>query len=130
MRLDRDGIRQRLRELPPERGRAIRRAVRRGEAVADPRDAALAAEVAARMQGLRRIGRWYRKRWIIVLHVLTLVGAAYWVVAGEWWLGALLIAALVYPFVTFVFFDRLADRARLAEEKNRALAGTFPRPET
>jgi hypothetical protein len=98
--------------------------VRRGEAVSDPRDAELAAEVAVRIQGLGRIGRWYRRKWVAILHVIALAGAAYWIVIGEWWIGLLLAAALIYPYLLFRFFDRLAANASTAEQKNRALAGT------
>jgi hypothetical protein len=76
------------------------------------------------MQGLARIGRSYRRKWVAILHLIGLAGAAYWIAIGEWWIGLLVVACLVYPYLVFSWFDRLAANASAAEHKNRALAGT------
>lgn len=120
----RDGgdLRRRLKSLPPERRRALQRALWRGDAVEDPRDAELAAEVAARRQALRRLPEWNRPRWVFVFHAIGLVGAVVALVKGEWLLGGLVLAVFAYLATMSILFNHLAEKASLAEHKNRALA--------
>ena len=98
--------------------------------MADPRDAALAAYLAARTQRLRRVAEWLRRPWLLAIHALGIVSGVVWMLQGDWLLGGLLIVSWLYVLQMAFLFRWLADRAKIAEEKNRALAGTSAPPET
>jgi hypothetical protein len=123
-------LRRRVNDLPRPRRRALRRAIRRGEAVSDPRDAELAADVAASMQGLRRLAEWHRRRWVYAVHAFAILSGIVWLLQGRWLLGALLVGVWPYLLLTSLHLGRLADRAKASEDKNRALAGTSASPGT
>jgi hypothetical protein len=128
-----------LRGLPAPRRAAIGRAVRRGEAVADPRDAGLAVAMARQLIRAcnRPPARWWlrsrrgaRRVFHVVEATLLAVGLA---VAGlslpglVRWVAAI---AFAYAFVVFAcgpwFFGRLADRAAGAERRNLELLDEQP----
>lgn len=113
--------------LAPARRRAIRRTVLMGRAVADPRDAALAAELAARRElelSRRRGGRFARwtRRGLIALAVLTFLGA----LARADWIGLAIMAPYMVPGFGIAAFEgvrRLRLRnARRAKRLNEQLA--------
>jgi hypothetical protein len=116
---------QRWKSVEPDRRRRIGRAVRAGRAVDDPRDAALAAEAAARFL------RW--KFDFKRLAVLELVAAAVLLpgilLAGvrpnreELLAAGAGLGSLVFAALWVGWFRR---RAAAAEEANRRLAGGPP----
>jgi hypothetical protein len=86
--------------------------------------------VAARTQRLRRFADWHRRRWVLVVHALGLVSGIVWLIQGNWLVGGLILASFLYLLQMSFLFTRLADRAKAAEDKNRALAGTSAPPPT
>jgi Flp pilus assembly protein TadB len=114
-------LRARVKELPRERRRAIARALRRGEAVGDPRDAPLAIELAERTQRMAVKGRLTgRLAWA------THVGLAFIVVvaiARDQWIHAVVLVIGAVSWVGSRFWlRRLVTNAERAELRNRELA--------
>jgi len=113
------------RSIPPEQRRRIVRAVARGEAVSDPRDAPLALEVIDRreqkLQSARTgwFSRWLSGRHLAIVACLGVVAAVLFhdfVVVGV----ALLTALYVVGFR--VFLRRLETSIAEARRKNEQLA--------
>ncbi len=130
-------LRRALRALPPERRRALARAVREGRAVHDPRDAALAVAWARRLQAVPWLGwvlprtRPHGRRAILwLLHAAWVVAA---VVAADvvliWRSGGILgwvvVGALAYSIVSLPWalarILRMRWNAPEAERRNREL---------
>jgi len=113
------------RSIPPEQRRRIVRAVARGEAVSDPRDAPLALEVIDRreqkLQSARTgwFSRWLSGRHLAIVACLGVVAAVLFhdfVVVGV----ALLTALYVVGFR--VFLRRLETSIAEARRNNEQLA--------
>jgi hypothetical protein len=83
------GLRRALRALPPERRRALVRAVREGRAVDEPRDAALAVAWARRIQAAPWIG------WALPRTRPQGRRAILWMVHGMWVILALVVAVVL-----------------------------------
>jgi hypothetical protein len=130
-------LRREIRSLPRERRRELGRAVREGRAVDDPRDAALAVAWAQRVQRSRwpswflpatrphgrRAFLWcVHAAWVIVVIVITLIGAT-------WHRGEIIrwaaVGVLAYSMLSTTWLFRLTLRARWnapdAERRNREL---------
>jgi hypothetical protein len=107
-----------LRGVEPSRARRIAKAVRRGEAVADPADATLAIKWAQFVQSRYRIGRR-------VLPAVMAFGVAGWAVAGHYFLAAEVGVVLGLPLVVNLWFT---PRARRSQSANEALAPPPPTP--
>jgi hypothetical protein len=115
-------LRRRIKALDRERRREIESAIRGGRAVGDPRDAALAADVAA--HSAHAFSRLSRPRlWLFEAVISSLiVFAALW--TGHAWLLVFLVHLLL-PLASFILLRRTAMRSARAAEANRALAALF-----
>jgi hypothetical protein len=115
-------LQRRIKALDRERRREIARAIRGGRAVRDPRDAALAADLAAHSaHAARRLSRL--RLWLFEAVVSSLiVAAALW--TGHAWVLVLLVHVLL-PLASLVLARRAATQAARAAETNRALAAQF-----
>ena len=108
--------------MPRAQRRRIWRAMRRGEAVADPREAALAVRWAENARALRK--PVWRLPLVIELGLLAffLLG----VLVSRHWLGHITV---LLPLVGFVWIrslmERMYRRADASLEKNRELAKQF-----
>jgi len=110
---------------PREQRRRIVRAVARGEAVADPRDAALAVELIdrrqRRMQSART--RWFSKllsrRHLAIVACFAIVGVVF--TRDYLVIGLTLLSALNFA-ISLVFVRRVEKKAALARQKNEQLA--------
>jgi hypothetical protein len=128
-----------MRALPPDRRRALVRAVRDGRAVDDPRDARLAVMWAQRVQsawwprwllpekrphGLRAALWLLHAVWIVVA-VITAVGLSRWL--GDGVLRWVVVGVLGYSIVAMPWLFALILRTRWnapeAERRNRELVG-------
>ncbi len=119
-----------LKALGRGRARGVRRAVQRGEAVSDPRDAELAIRLAQLVQRAEfppRKARWFRWSWRahLALLVPTSAAAIYAAVAMDerlgWLVAVLLVVAAANMYFVERWFARLRERAKRAEEANRAV---------
>ena len=115
---------KRWRSVDRSRRRRIMRAVRRGEAVSDPRDAALAVELIAWQRELAvqmRDGRF--SRWSGRFHDVVIVGAAVSVafVTHDLALVSLVALPVVYIAGLRLYSRRLETRIAAAREKNAQL---------
>jgi hypothetical protein len=105
--------------------------MRRGEAVSDPRDAALAVQWAENSRALRKPAL----RLPLGIEVVFVAVVVFGAVLTRHWTG---LVAAVIPLAGFLWFrwamGRLGRRIDASLEKNRALAkqfaGTSARPET
>ena len=113
------------RSLPTEQRRRIVRAVARGEAVADPRDAPLALELIDMRERRLQIGRsrWFArfltKRHVVILICFAVVGVVLthdYLVIGIALLGALNLAAVQ------IFLRRTERKLAEARRNNEPLA--------
>jgi hypothetical protein len=115
---------KRWRSLDRDRRRRIMRAIRRGEAVSDPRDAALAIELIAWQRrlvvGMRagRLSRW-SGRFHDVLMVVATVSIA--LVTHDLALVSLVSLPLLYIAGLRLYNRRLETRIASAQEKNAQL---------
>ena len=121
----RDEWARRWKSVPLEQRRRIVRAVARGEAVADPRDAPLALELINQRERRLQAGRsrWFSRlvsgRHIVFLACFALIGVALtrdYLVLGLALLVALNLAALR------VFLRRTEKKTAEARQKNEQLA--------
>jgi hypothetical protein len=111
-------------EVEPERRRRIARAIHRGEAVADVRDAPLALELIEHK--LRHASRFNRTRkWLSPRHLLLVAGVSVpvAVVTHDYVPMGIFVGLPLYLFPLQVFLSRLEARTKLALEKNKELAG-------
>jgi uncharacterized membrane protein len=112
-----------LADIEPERAERIRRALRRGEALTDPEDAALAVAAGEQSQAA-----WRKARWFLLLDgALVAVALAAPLLSLISWTLALFLLAISIPglLVTFVLVPLLAGRSAEAARRNRALLETF-----
>jgi hypothetical protein len=117
-------LQRRLKAVPGERRREIGRALRAGRAVRDPRDAALAADIASnRLRLVQKVRAG--KVEAILLGVEILLALAFIAQAIREPHPGLVLALLPLGFLVSVhiFSLRLKKRLELAEKANRALAG-------
>jgi hypothetical protein len=109
-----------------KRRRRIARSVRRGEAVADPRDAALALEL---IDAQRRLTRDHgqRRRWIHRVHyvLLALLAVSVVLTRADLKLAVFALLPIGYLLVMQLFVRRLQARVASAREKNEQLVGRF-----
>ena len=112
---------RRWKSVPIEQRRRIAHAVARGEAVADPRDAPLAVELAERKQQQlqsRRSG-WF-SRWILVIYAGSGVLAV--AVARDLVFAVLFVVSLLCFAASRATVRRIERRAGEARAKNEQLA--------
>ena len=116
----------RWRKVDRERRRRILRAVRQGEAVEDPRDAALALEFIDAQQRLTEKS-FHGASWTIRLHILLLgaLAVSIAVVRPDVKLIAFSLLPLAYLLAIRLFASRLRSRVASAREKNEQLLGRF-----
>jgi hypothetical protein len=116
--------------LGREGKRRVRRAVSRGEALADDREAAAAVLYAAHVRRFADVRRLLLgARWLRAIHAASVaisLGAGVWLaLRGEWFgylmLGGLAFAAL-YVVAAHFLLRRMQRRAARAEELNRSQA--------
>ena len=108
------------------RRRRIARSVRRGEAVADPRDAALALELIDHQQ--RRFGGDHgaRRPWLPRLHFVLLALLALSVgLTSDFKLIGFALVPVGSVLTLRLVVQRLEARIAAAHEKNEQLAGRF-----
>ena len=115
---------KRWRSVDRSRRRRIMRAVRRGEAVADPRDAALAVELIAWQRELAvgmRAGRF--SRWSGRFHDVVIVVAAVSIAffTHDLALVSLVSLPVAYIAALHLYSRRLESRIAMAREKNAQL---------
>jgi hypothetical protein len=113
----RDDWTRKWKSVPAEQRRRIARAVARGEAVADPRDAPLAVELAERRQRLlqsRRSG-WF-SRWHLVIYAGSGVVAV--VFTRDVVFAALFVLSMLCFVASRVSLRRIERRAGEAHQKN------------
>jgi hypothetical protein len=108
-----------------DRRRRILRAVRRGEAVDDPRDAALALEFIDHQQLTR--DRAQGGGWTSRLHygLLALLAVSVALTTPDFKLIGFALLPLGYLLAIRLFVHRLRGRVASAREKNEQLAGRF-----
>ena len=108
-----------------DRRRRILRAVRRGEAVDDPRDAALALEFIDHQQLTR--DRAHGGGWTSRLHyvLLALLAISVGLTTPDFKLIGFALLPLGYLLAIRLFVHRLQGRVASAREKNEQLAGRF-----
>jgi hypothetical protein len=113
------------RKVDRDRRRRILRAVRRGEAVDDPRDAALALEFIDHQQLTR--DRAHGKGWVSRLHyvLLALLAVSVALTTPDFKVIGFAFLPLGYLLALRVFVHRLQGRVSSAREKNEQLAGRF-----
>jgi hypothetical protein len=113
------------RKVDRDRRRRILRAVRRGEAVDDPRDAALALEFIDHQQLTR--DRAHGKGWVSRLHyvLLALLAVSVAFTTPDFKVIGFAFLPLGYLLALRVFVHRLQGRVSSAREKNEQLAGPF-----
>ena len=114
------------RKTDRDRRRRILRAVRRGEAVDDPRDPALALEFIDHQQQLTR-DRGHGGGWTNRLHfvLLALLAVSVALTTPDFKLIGFALLPLGYVLAICVFVHRLRGRVASAREKNEQLAGRF-----
>lgn len=133
-------IRRRLRQLPRDRREEVVSSVREGQAVADPRDAALAAAWAENLASfasrlpwwlipLERPRGWHARLWVVHLIWIVAFGAYAYVQLWSWlpgWAQWVLLIFLLSSVVTTPFTIRKMLRAYWnapnAARRNRELA--------
>jgi hypothetical protein len=117
---------ERWRKVDRDRRRRILRAVRRGEAVQDPRDAALAVEFIDAQQQLTR-KRTPGAGWMNRVHylVLALLAVSVALATPDLRLIGFGLLPLGYLLAIRLFVHRLQGRLASAREKNERLAGRF-----
>jgi membrane protein implicated in regulation of membrane protease activity len=122
----RSGYHERWRKVDRDRRRRILRAVRRGEAVEDPRDAALAVEFIDAQQQLAR-KRTPGSGWMKRVHylVLALLAVSVAMATPDLRLIGFGLLPLGYLLAIRLFVHRLQGRLASAREKNERLAGRF-----
>jgi hypothetical protein len=116
----------RWKKVDAERRRRIARAVRRGQAVEDPRDATLALEFIDAQQQLTK--ETFRvTRWNIRMHYVLISSVAIWLVLARPDLEQVAFAVLPLAYVLGIRFvaHRLRARVASARVKNEQLAGRF-----
>jgi hypothetical protein len=108
-----------------DRRRRILRAVRRGDAVDDPRDAALALEFIDHQQLTR--DRAHGGGWTSRLHyvLLALLALSVGLTTPDFKLIGFALLPLGYLLAIRLFVHRLRGRVASAREKNEQLAGRF-----
>jgi hypothetical protein len=113
------------RKVDRDRRRRILRAVRRGEAVDDPRDAALALEFIDHQQLTR--DRAHGKGWVTRLHyvLVALLAVSLALTTSDFKLIGFALLPLGYLLAIRLFVHRLRGRVASAREKNEQLAGRF-----
>jgi uncharacterized membrane protein len=113
------------RSIPVEQRRRIVRAVARGEAVVDPRDAPLALEVIDRRERKLQSARngWFA-RWVSVRHLVPLacIGVVAAVLFHDFLVIGLALATALYLVGFRVFLSRLETSIGEARQKNEQLA--------
>ena len=121
-----DPWKQRWKEIGPERRRAIYRAIRRGEAVSDVRDAPLAVELIDRRRR-RAEPLAGTRRFLSTQHLLVFVGLALALGIVGHDFTAMLVAALVALYLIPLRFllNQFEARSNAAREKNAELASLF-----
>jgi Flp pilus assembly protein TadB len=113
------------RSLPNEQRRRIARAVARGEAVSDPRDAPLALELIDKRERQLQVGRsrWFARfltnRHVVILVCFAVVGVA--VTRDAFVIGIALLAALNLVAVQ-AFLRRTERKMAQARRNNEQLA--------
>jgi Flp pilus assembly protein TadB len=116
---------RRWRSIPPEQRRRIVRAVAKGEAVSDPRDAPLALEVIDRreqkLESARTgwFSRWLSGRHLVILACIGLVAA---LVFRDFLVIGVTAMTAVYVVGFRVFLRRLETSIAEARRKNERLA--------
>jgi len=115
----------RWKRVDRDRRRRILRAVRRGEAVDDPRDAALALEFIDHQQLTR--DRAHGGGWTSRLHyvLLALLAISVGLTTPDFKLIGFALLPLGYLLAIRLFVHRLQGRVASAREKNEQLAGRF-----
>jgi hypothetical protein len=109
------------RSLPSEQRRRIARAVQRGEAVADPRDAPFAIELSQKRQHRLQSARsGFFSKWSSVHHVamfgcIGIVGA---VLTHNYLVAGVMLLTGVYLIGLRVFLRRLETNAATSRRKN------------
>jgi hypothetical protein len=114
------------RKVDRDRRRRILRAVRRGEAVDDPRDAALALEFIDHQQRLTR-DRGHGKGWVTRMHYVlpALLAVSVALTTPDLKLIGFAFLPLGYLLALRLFVHRLQVRVSSAREKNEQLVGRF-----
>jgi len=113
---------KRWRSVDRDRRRRILRAVRRGEAVSDPRDATLALELIAWQRKVAGLGAGRFSRWLGRFHLLLVVGAVSTaLITHDLRLVALVSLPVVYIGGLRIFNRHLQTRIAAAQEKNAQL---------
>ena len=116
----------RWKKVDPGRRRRIARSVRRGEAVADPRDAALALEL---IDAQRRFtgDRDHRRRWMHRGHYLflALLAVSLALTTPDLKVACLALLPAGYLLAMRLIVHRLEARVASAREKNEQLVGRF-----
>ena len=109
--------------VEPERAARIHRALRRGEALTDPDDAALAVAAADRLQAMWRENRWWR----LVDWLLLALAVAAPLLSLHSWKAALVLFAISLPglLIRFVLLPHVLRRSAEAARRNRALLEAF-----
>jgi hypothetical protein len=113
-------------ELGPERRRRIARAIQRGEAVTDVRDAPLAVELIDRK--LRHAARFHRaRRWFSIRHlaVMATLGIPLAIMTHDVLPVVVLVLLAVYLLPLTALVSKLEARAKVAREKNAQIADSF-----
>jgi hypothetical protein len=115
---------KRWRSVDRDRRRRIRRAIRRGEAVSDPRDAALAVELIAWQQELAegmRAGRFSRWSWRFHDVLMVVVPVSILSVTHDFVLAGVVALPVLYIAGLSLYNRRLETRIAAAREKNAQL---------
>jgi hypothetical protein len=119
--VDRAWLKQ-WRSVDRNRRRRIVRAVRRGEAVSDPRDATLALQLIDWQRKVAGMGAGRLSRWSRRLHLLLVIGAVSTaLITHDLRLVALVSLPVAYIGGLRVFNRHLQKRIAAAQEKNAQL---------
>ena len=112
-----------LADVEPERAARIGRALRRGEVLTDPDDAALAVAAAESLQTMWHENRWWR----LVDWLLLALAVAAPLLSLHSWKAALVLLAISIPglLIRFVLLPHVLRRSAEAARRNRALLATF-----
>ena len=121
-----DDWKRRWREIGPERRRSIRRAIQRGEAVSDARDAPIAVALIDRRKQRTELHAGTRTMFSPRHFVLLVaLGVIFGILGKDFTAVAIAVLIAVYLIPMRLFLNRLETRANAAREKNARLASAF-----